>query len=103
MSKKILFDKPWIHDFAAYDFWLKPLGLLYLGGLLRQNGHQINFIDCLDPYHPEMLKEGHKRPQRHSYGRGKFFRQVIPKPNSLKMISKIIAAMGLHRKYFARN
>ena len=37
MSKKILLINPWIHDFAAYDFWLKPLGLLYLGGLLRAN------------------------------------------------------------------
>jgi hypothetical protein len=46
MGKKILLINPWIHDFAAYDFWLKPLGLLYLGGLLRQNGHQIHFIDC---------------------------------------------------------
>jgi len=30
MSKKILLINPWVHDFAAYDFWLKPLGLLYL-------------------------------------------------------------------------
>ncbi len=100
MSKKILLINPWIHDFAAYDFWLKPLGLLYLGGLLRQNGHQINFIDCLDPYHPAMLKEGHKRPQRHSSGRGKFFRQVIPKPDSLKMISKNYCRYGITPEIF---
>jgi hypothetical protein len=43
MSKQILLINPWIHDFAAYDFWLKPLGLLYLGGLLRQNGHHGSF------------------------------------------------------------
>ena len=27
----ILLVNPWIHDFAAYDFWAKPLGLLTLG------------------------------------------------------------------------
>jgi len=54
MSKKILLINPWIYDFAAYDFWIKPLGLLYLGAILRQNRHEIHFIDCLDPYHPRM-------------------------------------------------
>lgn len=100
MSKNILLINPWIHDFAAYDFWLKPLGLLYLGGLLRQNGHQIRFIDCLDPYHPAMLREGHKQPQRHAYGRGKFFRQVIPKPDSLKMIPKNYCRYGILPEIF---
>ncbi|MDD5343996.1 MAG: hypothetical protein PHW12_06205, partial [Smithella sp.] len=87
MSKKILLINPWIHDFAAYDFWIKPLGLLYLGGLLRQNGHKVHFIDCLDPYHPAMPPEDHKRPKRHSYGNGKFFRQIISTPDALKMYS----------------
>ena len=32
----ILLVNPWIHDFAAYDFWAKPLGLLTLGGILRR-------------------------------------------------------------------
>jgi radical SAM superfamily enzyme YgiQ (UPF0313 family) len=100
MSRKILLINPWIQDFAAYDFWLKPLGLLYLGGLLRQNGHQIHFIDCLDPYHPAMLEDGHKRPQRHSSGRGKFFRQVIPKPDSLKMITKNYCRYGITPEIF---
>jgi radical SAM superfamily enzyme YgiQ (UPF0313 family) len=99
MGKKILLINPWIHDFAAYDFWLKPLGLLYLGGLLRQNCHQVHFIDCLD-YHPAMLAKGLKQPQRHSFGRGKFFRQVIPKPNSLKMIPKNYCRYGILPEIF---
>jgi len=99
MGKKILLINPWIHDFAAYDFWLKPLGLLYLGGLLRQNGHQVHFIDCLD-YHPAMLAKGLKQPQRHAYGRGKFFRQVIPKPDSLKMMPKNYCRYGITPEIF---
>ncbi|HBI48150.1 MAG TPA: hypothetical protein DDX93_05480 [Smithella sp.] len=88
MSKKILLINPWIHDFAAYDFWLKPLGLLYLGGLLRQNNYQVYFIDCLDPYHPAMLQGNRKQPKRHSYGDGKFFRQIITTPGPLKMFDR---------------
>jgi radical SAM superfamily enzyme YgiQ (UPF0313 family) len=99
MSKNILLINPWIHDFAAYDFWLKPLGLLYLGGLLRQNGHQVNFIDCLDPYHPEMLARGLK-PRRHPFGRGKFYRQIIPKPEKLKFMPKNYCRYGIMPEIF---
>ena len=99
MSKNILLINPWIYDFAAYDFWLKPLGLLYLGGLLRRNNHQIHFIDCLDPYHPAMQNIG-KKLQRHAYGDGKFFRQVIAKPESLKMIPKNYCRYGLTPEAF---
>jgi radical SAM superfamily enzyme YgiQ (UPF0313 family) len=94
MSKKIVLINPWIYDFAAYDFWLKPLGLLYLGSLLRRNNHQIHFIDCLDPYHPGMATEG-KKPQRHAYGNGKFFRQVIEKPDKLKILSRNYSRYGI--------
>jgi len=31
-EKRILLINPWIYDFAAYDLWVKPLGLLSLGG-----------------------------------------------------------------------
>lgn len=96
MSRNILLINPWIHDFAAYDFWIKPLGLLYLGGLLRRNNHQVSLIDCLDPYHPDMLP----RPSRHAYGRGKFFRQIIEKPACLKMISKNYCRYGMKPELF---
>lgn len=100
MSKKILLINPWIYDFAAYDFWLKPLGLLSLGGLLRQNGHQIHFIDCLDPYHTAMPQEDRKKPQRHSYGDGKFFRQIIPTPDSLKIAERNYCRYGILPEIF---
>ena len=99
MSKNILLINPWIYDFAAYDFWLKPLGLLYLGGLLRRNNHQIRFIDCLDPYHPAMQTVD-KKPQRRTYGSGKFFRQIIPKPDSLKMMPKNYCRYGILPEIF---
>jgi len=100
MSKKILLINPWIQDFAAYDFWIKPLGLLYLGGLLRQNGHKVHFIDCLDPYHPAMLHGNRKQPKRYSYGDGKFFRQIIPTPGPLKMFDRGFCRYGITPEIF---
>ena len=47
-NPKCLLVNPWIHDFAAYDLWLKPLGLLYTGAVLREHGYKIDMIDLLD-------------------------------------------------------
>jgi len=94
MSKKILLINPWIYDFAAYDFWLKPLGLLSLAALLRCNDHQVHFIDCLDPYHPAMLART-KKTHRRVYGDGKFFREIIEKPANLHIIMRNYCRYGI--------
>ena len=47
-SPHILLVNPWIADFAAYNFWIKPLGLLNIADLLRENGFRVTLIDCLD-------------------------------------------------------
>ena len=48
MKKNLLFVNPWIYDFAAYDMWMKPLGLLYLISYFDNAGYNTEFIDCLD-------------------------------------------------------
>jgi radical SAM superfamily enzyme YgiQ (UPF0313 family) len=42
----ILCLNPWVYDFAAHDFFARPLGLLYLAGILRQAGYQVVVLDC---------------------------------------------------------
>ncbi|HKL00966.1 MAG TPA: B12-binding domain-containing radical SAM protein [Desulfotignum sp.] len=49
----VLCVNPWIHDFAAFDFWLKPLGLLGIAAILRDAGMRVSYIDCLDRFHPK--------------------------------------------------
>ena len=49
-KKTILLVNPWIHDFSAYDLWMKPLGLLYIGSLLRLRGFAIQLLDCVSVY-----------------------------------------------------
>lgn len=100
MSKNILLINPWIYDFAAYDFWLKPLGLLYLGGLLRANNHRISYIDCLDPHSALMKQKSGKSPRRHAYGHGRFFRQVIDKPDCLQMLPRNYCRYGVDPDVF---
>lgn len=96
MKTSVLLINPWIHDFAAYDFWAKPIGILYIASYLRQNGYDVEFIDCLDPYHPEMLRDsGIKSPKRHSSGKGQFFKQTILKPSPISHIKKNYRRYGI--------
>jgi len=44
---RILLVHPWIEDFAAYDLWARPLGLLTLGAWLEQAGAEVRLLDCL--------------------------------------------------------
>ena len=96
MKKNILLINPWICDFAAYDFWIKPLGLLYIAGLLRQNGFNVRFIDCLNPYHPLLGKNSNnKLPKRNNSGHGKFHKEIIPKPYPLRNIKRRYNRYGI--------
>lgn len=80
----ILLINPWITDFAAYNLWVRPLGLLRIGSFLRQNGLRVTLIDCLDQY----VKKKH-------YGDGKFLKMKIDKPSPLKLIPRTYSRYGM--------
>jgi radical SAM superfamily enzyme YgiQ (UPF0313 family) len=94
--RSILLVNPWIHDFSAYDLWMKPLGLLYLGAILRSRGFEVSLLDCVD-FHslPENLTRDFPAPKRREFGRGHFFKEVIPKPPALKSIPRKFRRYGL--------
>jgi radical SAM superfamily enzyme YgiQ (UPF0313 family) len=76
MEVDFLLINPWIYDFSAYDFWLRPYGLLLLGGKLRKLGYSIYYLDLLDPFYQELPK----KPKRKAFGTGHFYKEAIPKP-----------------------
>ncbi len=83
-SPHILLINPWITDFSAYNFWVKPLGLLYIASLLRKNGFHVTLIDCLD-----------FNIKRKKYGDGKFFKTKIKKPLPFKSIPRNYSQYGI--------
>ncbi len=96
MKHDIILINPWIYDFAAYDLWSKPLGLLYIAGRLRKSGFGVHFIDCMEIEHPGMKnKESGKSPVRRRYGTGKFWRQKIATPEPLRHLSRPYSRYGL--------
>ena len=92
----ILLVNPWIHDFAAYDFWAKPLGLLTLGAILRQHGFRISYVDCQDRRHPLARKSSH----HHRFGRGPFVKTRIAKPVALDDIPRHYCRYGILPEWF---
>ena len=89
--KTFLLVNPWITDFAAYDFWVRPLGLYTLASLLREAGHRVRLIDCLD-HGGDAARKG---PRRGEWGQGKFFSEEIPKPEALRSVRKRYRRYGM--------
>ena len=79
------------------------MGLLYIAAYLRQLGYEIDFIDCLDKYHPDLLKrQGRTRPKVRKYGIGSFHREIVEKPAILNFIPRHFARYGLPEDIFLR-
>ena len=94
--KNILLINPWIYDFAAYDFWNKPLGLLKIGSVLRLAGYRTSLIDCMDRQHPVFEHVDAKwKIRTKKNGTGKYFRQEIEKPSILKDIPRKYCRYGI--------
>jgi radical SAM superfamily enzyme YgiQ (UPF0313 family) len=96
----ILLVNPWVHDFAAYDFWAKPLGLLTLGGILREHGARVSYLDCLDRFHP--MSAAVSAPVTRN-GRGSYLKTPIPKPPGLEDIPRNFCRYGIPPEWFAND
>jgi molybdenum cofactor biosynthesis enzyme MoaA len=96
MKPKILLVNPPIYDFSAYDFWLKPYGMLRVAGYLRGQAELILF-DFLDRSDPRI-------PARHyrcdSWGRGEFYSEATAKPAVFGQIPRRFRRYGLPRRAF---
>jgi radical SAM family protein len=96
MKPKILLVNPPIYDFSAYDFWLKPYGMLRVAGYLRG---QVEFMlfDFLD-------RSDSRVPARHyrsdSWDRGEFYSEPVVKPEVFAQIPRRFRRFGLPRTIF---
>ncbi len=84
---KALLVNPYIYDFSAFNYWSTPLGLLYLGSILRKNNIKIKLIDCL-------RVDENKRKED---GRAPFLKNIVDKPLSLKNIKKRFKRYGISK------
>ncbi len=89
---RVLCINPWIYDFAAYNMWIEPLGLLTVAAVLRRAGHEVALIDCLDRHHPAAPAP---RSQRDAYGCGHFDKVEVRKPPVLAHVPRRWGRYGL--------
>ena len=88
-SPHVLLINPWITDFAAYNLWARPLGLLCIASHLRRRGSRITLIDCLASY-----------ADRKKFADGKFSKIKIEKPIALKSIPRNYSQYGISEASF---
>ena len=84
VAPHVLLINPWITDFAAYNFWIRPLGLLSLASLLRHHGFRVTLADCLDSL-----------ATKKTYGDGKFRKIPLTKPSPLRSIPRNYSQYGV--------
>ena len=84
---KILLVNPPIFDFTAYDFWLRPYGMLRTAGRIR-HACRIDGFDFL-------VSEA-----RDSWGRGRFHERIVEKPGHYRDISRRFRRFGRPRAEF---
>jgi radical SAM superfamily enzyme YgiQ (UPF0313 family) len=91
----ILFVNPWIHDFAAYDVWGTPLGLLKLAAICRQAGIRVSYLNCLDRFYPQA-----RNACAGGDGRGAYHKVPIPKPQGLEDVPRRFSRYGIPVSWF---
>ncbi len=79
----VLCLNPWVYDFAAHDFFARPLGLLYMAGRLRAAGFQVALLDCAS------------RPVAGQSPTGRWPKEIVPTPPALQGVPRRYGRYGL--------
>jgi radical SAM superfamily enzyme YgiQ (UPF0313 family) len=87
---------PPIYDFAAYDFWLRPLGMLETAGKIADA--DFSLFDFLDRGHS--FYSGKSKYKSDESGRGSFYSEIIPKPSVFKDVPRNFRRFGLPKEIF---
>jgi radical SAM superfamily enzyme YgiQ (UPF0313 family) len=89
-NPSLLLINPWIYDFAAYDFFARPLGLLYLAGFLQSCGFEITLVDCLGA---PLVRSG-------AFGTGRFPKEILPTSPRLHDLPRRYGRYGISESEF---
>lgn len=100
----ILLVNPYITDFTAFDLWLRPLGLLYLGGILKGfSSAEIHWLDTLDRFQPDAFSVGDPASkQARKNGSGKFHREFIEKKGLFASAPRHYSRYGMPEEAFQK-
>ncbi|MFC1582382.1 B12-binding domain-containing radical SAM protein [Planctomycetota bacterium] len=92
---RFLLVNPWIHDFAAFNLWLRPYGFLQLHAFLREQGIACEYIDLLHVGPEEIERWYLPAPEDKGHGQGRFRAEVTPKPEAYQFIERRYRRFGI--------
>jgi hypothetical protein len=72
----VLLVQPPVYDFALYDLFFKPYGLLRLGAWFERGGYELRLVNGLD-YGDDLTLRRRGPVKRHRNGTGKFPRRLL--------------------------
>jgi radical SAM superfamily enzyme YgiQ (UPF0313 family) len=84
---RVLLINPPIYDFTAYDFWLRPYGMLRVAGRI-QHVCDLTFFDYM------------VSNRRDAWGRGRFSGQPVAKPAEFRDLARRFRRFGRPREEF---
>jgi radical SAM superfamily enzyme YgiQ (UPF0313 family) len=104
MRPRILLVNPPIHDFSAYDFWLKPYGLLSVAGQIRAQSELrlFDFMDRYSPHLPPPLPAPTRKLREDIWGRGEFYSTPLDRPTPFADVPRRYLRFGVPRESFRK-
>lgn len=95
---RILGINPWIYDFAAFNVWSRPVGLLACLDMLRKAGAQVALMDCLDRTWSDIENHGMSWPKPGKYNTGHYPKEELPLPGALSFMDRRYSRYGHSRE-----
>ncbi|MCA1743711.1 MAG: cobalamin-dependent protein, partial [Desulfovibrionales bacterium] len=92
-APRILGINPWIYDFAAYNVWTRPVGLLCCLEMLGRAGADTALVDFMD----RELDPDHW-PNPRKTGQGHYPKTALPRPYALKTVPRQFSRYGADTK-----
>ena len=89
-APRVLGFNPWIFDFAAFNLWSRPAGLLTALDMLRSAGASVALMDCLDQTWANV-----PWPTAHATGKGHYPKHLASKPTALRAVPRRFSRYGL--------
>lgn len=91
---RVLMIGPPIYDFASYDLFMQPYGLLRIAAWLKSSGYEVHLLDCLN-YQDEVTERVLGPPRRKANGTGKLFKSPAVLPGSIHPIPRQYHRYGI--------
>lgn len=90
----ILCIQPPVYDFALYDLFFKPYGLMRIAAWLEKGGYEVEFLNALDYMEPATVAQM-GAVKRKANGTGKFHRAPAELPPHVRKIRRGFSRYGI--------